>query len=115
MAMAAKLAANLTIAGIIPMISEAHVVAGAQGVKAAQRVELFQITNFSSNMMQVDGNLVAQRCFIPAEFPIRLGRKDVRLALGCGGDGAALPFGRMIAVKMDRISPREKASVTGQP
>ena len=101
-AIAAKLAANFSIATIIEMLSEAFRIAGAHGVEATRMVELFVETNFGSRMIGNYGPMIAEQRFEPAGFPLRLGRKDVGLALDAAGD-ADVAIARLLAARMDAI------------
>ncbi len=102
MAAATKLAANFSIAAMIETVSEAFRIAGQHGVEATKMAEFFVDTNFGSRIMGVYAPLIAERRFEPAGFPMRLGRKDVGLALEAAGD-ADVPVARLIAERMDSI------------
>lgn len=118
MAAASKAAANFGIAAIIETISEQIRIVEAQGVPAAKMVELLVDTNFGSRMIGVYGPMIAEQRFEPAGFPIKLGRKDVGLALAAGA-GAALPFADVLAERMDAIIAADGGtrdwSALGQP
>jgi 3-hydroxyisobutyrate dehydrogenase-like beta-hydroxyacid dehydrogenase len=103
MAAASKLAANASIAAIIETLSEAYRIAGAEGVTPETMADFFRETDFGSRMMTVYGPLIAAGKFEPAGFPIVLGRKDVGLALDAAGEGADIPFARLLAARMDKI------------
>jgi 3-hydroxyisobutyrate dehydrogenase-like beta-hydroxyacid dehydrogenase len=103
MAAASKLAANVSIAAVIEMVTEAYTIAGARGVGRQAMLDLFNETNFGSRMITVYGALIAQEKFEPAGFPIMLGRKDVGLGLNAAGADADIPVARLIAERMDRI------------
>jgi 3-hydroxyisobutyrate dehydrogenase-like beta-hydroxyacid dehydrogenase len=102
MAAAAKAAANFGIAAIIQTISEQIRIAGAQGVAAERMVDLLVETGFGNRMVGVYGPMIAQERFEPAGFPLRLGRKDVGLAMAAA-QGADLPLAGLIAARMDDI------------
>jgi 3-hydroxyisobutyrate dehydrogenase-like beta-hydroxyacid dehydrogenase len=119
MAVATKLAANFSIAAVIEMLSEAFRIAGVHGVASERMAEFFVETNFGSRMMGVYGPLIAAQTFEPAGFPLKLGRKDVGLALDAGGEETELPFGRLLAARMDAIIAADGGvrdwSALGQP
>jgi 3-hydroxyisobutyrate dehydrogenase-like beta-hydroxyacid dehydrogenase len=102
MAAAAKAAANFGIAAIIETLSEQVRIAAAQGVPPAKMIELLVETGFGNRMIGVYGPMIAEQRFEPAGFPIRLGRKDVGLAIAASG-GAALPIAELLAARMDAI------------
>ncbi len=103
MAAASKLAANFSIAAIIETMSEAYRIAGAHGVTPETMANFFRETDFGSRMMGVYGPLIAAEKFEPAGFPLRLGRKDVGLALDAAGEETDVAFGRLLAQRMDHI------------
>jgi len=103
MAAVSKLAANASIAAIIETLSEACRIAAAEGVAPEAMADFFRETDFGSRMMGVYGPMIAAERFEPAGFPIRLGRKDVGLALDAAGEAADIPFARLLAAQMDRI------------
>ncbi len=102
MAAAAKVALNFGIAAIIEMVSEQVRIAGAHGVPAATMVDLLLDTDYGNRLIRSYGPMIAERRFEPAGFPMRLGRKDVGLALAAG-EGADLPMAELIAARMDAI------------
>jgi len=118
MAAATKLAANFSIAAIIETVSEALRIAGAHGVEPATMVDFLTETNFGSRMIGVYGPMIAEARFEPAGFPIKLGRKDVGLALAAAGD-ADVPVAHLLAERMDRLIAADGGvrdwSALGQP
>ena len=102
MAAAAKIAANFGITAIIEMLSEQVRIAGAHGVAPARMVELLLATDFGNRLIRSYGPMIAEQRFEPAGFPMRLGRKDVGLALAAGA-GEPLPLAELIAARMDAI------------
>ena len=118
MAVAVKLAANFGITAIIEMLSEQFRIAGAHGVAPSQMAELLIATDFSNRISRSYAPMIAEQRFEPAGFPMRLGRKDVALALAAG-DGEQLPLAEMIAARMDAIIAADGGerdwSALGQP
>ncbi len=119
MAVATKLAANFSIAALIETMAEAFRIVGAHGVEASRMADFFNETNFGSRIMGVYAPLIAEQRFWPAGFPMRLGRKDVGLALDAAGPDADVPFARLIADRMDRLIAADGGerdwSALGQP
>lgn len=102
MAAAAKAAANFGIAAVIETISEQIRIGAAQGIAAETMVELLLSADFGRRMFAVYGPMIAQERFEPAGFPLRLGRKDVGLAIAAAA-GAELPFAALLAERMDGV------------
>ena len=76
-----KLAGNFMIASALESMGEAAALAQGHGIDAARFLEIMTSTLFASVVYQGYGRLIAERRFEPASFPLRLGLKDVRLAL----------------------------------
>lgn len=102
MAAAAKAAANFGIAAVIEIITEQMRIAAAQGVEPVRMAELLVATDFGARIFASYAPMVAARQFEPAGFPLRLGRKDVGLAITAAGN-ASLPFADLLARRMDAI------------
>ena len=102
MAAATKVAANFGIAAVIETISEQMGIAGAQGVSAAQMATFLIQSDFGARIFTSYAPMIAEQRFEPAAFPLRLGRKDVGLAIAAA-DGRALPFADLLARRMDAI------------
>lgn len=86
-----KLAGNFMIASALQSMGEAASLAQGHGVEAAQFLDILTNTLFASVVYQGYGRLIAERRFAPASFPVRLGLKDVRLALEAG-EAAHVPM-----------------------
>jgi 3-hydroxyisobutyrate dehydrogenase-like beta-hydroxyacid dehydrogenase len=78
---AVKLAGNFMIASVIESIAESTAMAAGYGVPASAMVELLTGTLFNAPVYHTYGNLIAQERYDPPGFTMRLGLKDVRLAL----------------------------------
>ena len=102
MAAATKVAANFGIAAIIQLVTEQIRIAGASGVAPSAMIDFLVGTNFGSRMISVYGPMVAQKRFTPAAFPLKLGRKDVGLAIAAA-KGLDLPLAVLLAERMDAI------------
>ena len=86
-----KLAGNFMIASALQSMGEAAALAQGYGIEAARFIEILTSTLFASVVYTGYGRLIAERRFEPASFPLRLGLKDVRLALEAG-DAAHVPM-----------------------
>ncbi|WP_411906948.1 NAD(P)-dependent oxidoreductase [Rhizobium mayense] len=102
MAAAAKIALNAGIPAIMQMLTEQFRIAAAHGIAADRMAALLLDVNYGNRLIGSYGPIIAQRQFEPAGFPMRLGRKDVGLALAAASD-ANLPLTELIASRMDAI------------
>ena len=89
-----KIAGNLMIAAAIESMAEATALGRAHGIEAGDMLAVYTNTLFASRVYTSYGAAIAERRYEPAGFKLRLGLKDVRLALAAG-DAAhvPLPFG----------------------
>ena len=88
---AVKLAGNFMLAAAIEAMAEASTLAQAHGVAAADFLGLMSETLFAAPAYKTYGALIAQRRYEPAGFRLRLGFKDVSLALAAA-DATAVPM-----------------------
>jgi 3-hydroxyisobutyrate dehydrogenase-like beta-hydroxyacid dehydrogenase len=102
MAAAAKVALNAGIPAIMQMLTEQFRIVAAHGIAADRMAALMLDVNYGNRLIGSYGPIIAERRFEPAGFPMRLGRKDVELALAAAGD-ADLPLTELIAGRMDAI------------
>jgi 3-hydroxyisobutyrate dehydrogenase-like beta-hydroxyacid dehydrogenase len=102
MAAAAKLAFNAGIPAIMQIITEQFRIVAVHGIAAEQMAALLLEVNYGNRLIGSYGPIIAEKRFEPAGFPMRLGRKDVGLALAAAGD-AELPLTALIAGRMDAI------------
>lgn len=86
-----KLAGNFMLASMLETLGEAVALARKSGVDARRFLEIMTGTLFKSPAYETYGTLIAEERFEPAGFRLRLGLKDVKLALGAA-DGAAVPM-----------------------
>jgi len=92
-----KIAGNFMIASAIEAMGEASALVGAYGVEKAEFLDIMLNTLFAAPAYKVYGGLIAEERYEPAGFPLRLGLKDVRLALGAGdARNVPLPFGSVL-------------------
>ena len=96
-AAAAKIAGNFMIASAIETMGEATTLAARHGVPPETLLEILTSSLFSAPVYQNYGRIITGRQFQPAGFRLRLGLKDVRLALAAGDDAhVPLPFGSVL-------------------
>lgn len=94
---AVKLAGNLMIAAAIETMGEATALARAHGVAPADFLAILTSTLFASPVFEGYGASIAAARYEPAGFKLRLGLKDVRLALqAADAVNVPLPFGSAI-------------------
>lgn len=76
-----KLAGNFLIGAAIEAMAEAFALGEKNGVERTQMAELFGQTLFSCPVYQGYGTTIANQRYEPAGFRLRLGHKDMGLAL----------------------------------
>ena len=86
-----KLTGNFMIATIIELLGEALALGRKYGIEAQAMVDFFTSTLFSAPVFKTYGGLIAKEKYEPAGFKLRLGLKDVRLALAAA-DAAEVPL-----------------------
>jgi len=87
----AKLAANFMIAVTIETLAETFAFAEKQGLDPNSFYELITGTLFAAPAFKVYGPLILAKEFEPAKFKLKLGLKDIRLALAAG-EAAEVPL-----------------------
>jgi len=80
----AKLQVNFMIAAAIETMAEAFTVAEKSGVNPAFMYELVTETLFAAPAYKTYGQFIVDQQFEPAKFKLKLGLKDIRLALAAG-------------------------------
>jgi 3-hydroxyisobutyrate dehydrogenase-like beta-hydroxyacid dehydrogenase len=94
---AVKLAGNFMLAAAIESMAEASTLAQAHGVVPADFLGLMSETLFASPAYRGYGALIAQRRYEPAGFRLRLGFKDVSLALAAAdAQRVPMPFASVL-------------------
>lgn len=92
-----KLAGNFMIASALETMAEAAALARAYGLEGGRFLEILTSTLFASPVYQGYGRMIAEQRFEPASFPVRLGLKDVRLALQAGETAhVPMPFASVL-------------------
>ena len=92
-----KICGNFILASAIETLSEASALANAYGVPTKTLLELMSSTLFASPAYQTYGKIIADQSFEPAGFRLKLGFKDVRLALAASeASNVPMPFGAVL-------------------
>ena len=91
MANVLKLSGNFMIASVIECLGEAFSLGRKYGLEADTMLDVFTNSLFAAPVYKTYGAIIAQQKWEPAGFRLRLGLKDVRLALAAA-DGAAVPM-----------------------
>ena len=97
---AAKLCGNFMIASVLETFGEAFATLRKAGVEPRVFLEIMN-TLFASPVYSVYGRIIAENKFEPAGFALKLGLKDVRLALVLADEcGAPMPLASLIRDQM---------------
>jgi 3-hydroxyisobutyrate dehydrogenase-like beta-hydroxyacid dehydrogenase len=97
MANVVKLSGNFLIASVIESLGEAIALTRKYGIDPHQYVEFLTNSLFAAPVYKTYGNLIADEKYQPAGFKMRLGLKDVKLALAAAeAADAPLPVASMI-------------------
>lgn len=91
MANVTKLSGNFMIASVIECLGEAFSLGRKYGLEADAMLDVFTNSLFAAPVYKTYGTIIAQQKWEPAGFRLRLGLKDVRLALAAA-DSAAVPM-----------------------
>ncbi len=81
-----KIARNYMLAAAVESMSEAFALVRKSGVDAKAFYELVTTTSFTGPSYRNYGKLMVERNFDNASFTLKLGLKDIELALAAGGD-----------------------------
>lgn len=107
MANVVKLSGNFLIASVIESLGEAVALTRKYGVDAHQYVEFLTNSLFAAPVYKTYGGLIADEKYRPAGFKMRLGLKDVKLALAAGeAVDAPLPFASIVRDHMLTVIAR---------
>lgn len=97
MANVVKLSGNFLIATVIESLGEAIALGRKYGIDPHQYVDFLTNSLFAAPVYKTYGNLIADEKYKPAGFKIRLGLKDMKLALAAAESAdAPLPVASMI-------------------
>jgi 3-hydroxyisobutyrate dehydrogenase-like beta-hydroxyacid dehydrogenase len=92
-----KIAGNFMLAGAIESLSEAFALVRKGGVDPHIFHDVLSTSLFSCPVYQGYGDAILHGRYEPAGFPVRLGMKDVRLALDAGRNlSAPLPLANLV-------------------
>jgi len=107
MANVVKLSGNFLIASVIESLGEAVALTRKYGVDPHQYVEFLTNSLFAAPVYKTYGGLIADEKYQPAGFKIRLGLKDMKLALAAAeAVDAPLPFASTIRDHMLTVIAR---------
>jgi len=97
MANVVKLSGNFLIASVIESLGEAIALTRKYGIDPHAYVEFLTNSLFAAPLYKTYGNLIADEKYRPAGFKLRLGLKDMKLALAAAESvDVPLPVGSMI-------------------
>ena len=89
-----KICGNFMLASAIETLSEASALANAHGVATKTLLDLMTSTLFDAPAYRTYGKIIADQSFEPPGFRLKLGFKDVRLALAASETSSVpMPFG----------------------
>ena len=92
-----KICGNFVLASAIETLSEASALANAHDVPTKTLLELLSSTLFDSPAYRTYGKIIADQSFEPAGFRLKLGFKDVRLALAASeSSDVPMPFAAVL-------------------
>jgi 3-hydroxyisobutyrate dehydrogenase-like beta-hydroxyacid dehydrogenase len=91
-----KIARNFLLATVVESLGEALALVRKSGVDPAAFLEIITSTSFDARSYRDYGRRIVEKDFGPT-FPLKLGLKDVELALAAGADsGVPLPTAELI-------------------
>jgi 3-hydroxyisobutyrate dehydrogenase-like beta-hydroxyacid dehydrogenase len=97
MANVVKLSGNFLIASVIESLGEAIALTRKYGIDPHAYVEFLTNSLFAAPVYKTYGGIIAEEKYQPAGFKLRLGLKDVRLALAAADAvDAPLPFASVV-------------------
>jgi 3-hydroxyisobutyrate dehydrogenase-like beta-hydroxyacid dehydrogenase len=92
-----KIAGNFMLAAAIETMGEAAALVRGYGVEASELLDIMTDGLFDAPAYRNYGAMIAEKRYEPAGFQLRLGLKDVRLALGAGdARNVPLAFGSVL-------------------
>jgi 3-hydroxyisobutyrate dehydrogenase-like beta-hydroxyacid dehydrogenase len=93
----AKIARNFLLATVIESLGEAFALVRKSGLDPGLFLDVLTCTSFSAPVYRNYGRMIVEQAFEPATFALRLGLKDVELALEAGGDSQVpMPMAALI-------------------
>jgi 3-hydroxyisobutyrate dehydrogenase-like beta-hydroxyacid dehydrogenase len=103
MASVVKLSGNFLIASVIESLGEAMALIRKHGVDPQKYLEMLTNSLFTAPVYKTYGGLIVDRKFEPAGFKLKLGLKDVRLALAAA-DAVNVPLPTASVIRDQAIS-----------
>ncbi len=92
-----KIARNFLLSTVIVSLGEAFALLRKSGVDPATFLGIITSTSFNAPVYKNYGRMMIDKAFMPTTFPLRLGLKDVELALAAGSDtGVPMPSASLI-------------------
>lgn len=92
-----KIARNYLLSTVIVSLGEAFALLRKSGVDPDIFLGIITGTSFSAPVYKNYGRMIIDKAFTPTTFPLRLGLKDVELALAAGSDtGVPMPAARLL-------------------
>jgi len=92
-----KLSGNLLLAIMLESFGEIYALLRESGLDPKQWLEIVNGSVFRSPVFENYGNIIADERFDPAGFKLKLGYKDVKLALGAAEEVTVpMPFGSVL-------------------
>jgi 3-hydroxyisobutyrate dehydrogenase-like beta-hydroxyacid dehydrogenase len=97
MANVVKLSGNFLISSIIESLGEAVALTRKYGIDPHQYIDFLTSSLFAAPIFKTYGGIIADERYSPAGFKLRLGLKDVKLAIAAGeAVDIALPFASVV-------------------
>ncbi len=101
MANVVKLSGNFLISSVIESLGEAVALTRKYGVDPHEYIEFLTNTLFAAPVYKTYGGIIADECYRPAGFKMRLGLKDVRLVLAAAESvDAPMPVASLVRDNM---------------
>ncbi len=92
-----KITGNFMLATLIESLGEACALTRSYGIAPTQLIEILTGSIFPAPVYKIYGGIIANETFEPPGFTLRLGLKDIRLALAAADDKEiALPLASLL-------------------
>jgi len=108
----AKLAGNFMIAATIESLGEALTLAEKSGIDPQRLIDMLTGTLFGSPLVKSYGQRMVKGEYVPPGFTIRLGLKDVNLALAAAASvGVPMPIAELAQDRMETAIERGRGDI----
>ncbi len=98
---AVKIARNFLLAAVVESLGEAFALARKSGVDADAFLNTLVSTSLNAPVYRSYGRQMVERTYEPAQFNMRLGLKDIELALATGREaGVPMPTANLIRAQL---------------